>query len=55
MLRHQCVEQKAREMAWHYVDHTGVVYSQDVIIQKVCEMEGGSRILLAEQEGKHNY
>ncbi|MBH3317510.1 hypothetical protein I5N64_22570 [Serratia marcescens] len=53
MLRHQWVEQKAREMALHYVAHAGVVYSPDVFIQKVCEMEQAfSRILLAEQEGK---
>ncbi|WP_204289729.1 hypothetical protein [Serratia marcescens] len=55
MLRHQWVEQKAREMAFHYVAHAGVVYSPDVFIQKVREMEGVfSRILLAEQESKPN-
>lgn len=55
MLRHQWVEKKASEMALHYVVHTGVVYSPEVFIQKVREMEEAfSRILLAEQEGKPN-
>ncbi len=53
MLRHQWVVHKAHEMALYYVSHAGVVYSPEVFIKKVSEMERVfTRLLLAEQDGK---
>lgn len=44
---------KTHDLVLHYIVHAGVVYSPDVFIQEVREMEGVfSRILLAKQEGK---